>query len=128
MALTPVLRVVEIAAHGADADIPAALGLHLRLLHVADAVFRVKRRRCACPARRRSPPAPPLPVSPLVAVSTAISSRAPALSREGGHQARQKRERHVLEGAGGAAEEFEHVGVADLDKAASVRPSRIFRA
>ena len=36
------LRVVEIAAHGADADIPAALCLHLRLLHVADAVFRVK--------------------------------------------------------------------------------------
>ena len=109
------LRVVEVAAHGADADIPAALGLHLRLLHVADAVFRVKdddaRARHVAKALQRR----------LAGVAAGggkhgnLFPRARLVAR-GGHQARQKRERHVLEGAGGAAEEFKHVGVADLDK------------
>ena len=115
MALTPVCASSKLPRTAQTRTFPAALGLHLRLLHVADAVFRVKdddaRARHVAEALQRR----------LAGIAAGGGEHGDLLPRarlvaRGGHQARQKRERHVLEGAGGAAEEFEYIGVADLDE------------
>ena len=101
------LRVVEVAAHCGDTGIVAALRDHLRLLHGGHTAVRVKdddlRPRHIAEALHRG----------LAGVAGGrgedqdlIVHAALLLCRR--HQVRQHRERHILEGARGAAEQLEH--------------------
>ena len=101
------LRVVEVAAHRGDTGIVAALRDHLRLLHSGHTAVWVKdddlRARDVAETLHRG----------LAGVAGGrgedqnfIVHAALLLCRR--HQVRQHRERHILEGARGAAEQLEH--------------------
>ena len=108
------LGVVKIAPDGTDADVAALLGLHLPLLHGADAAVGVEyddlRARHVLKARHGG-------LSRVAAGGGQDQDLVlyAALFAGGGHQPGQHAECRILEGAGGAAEQLQHRVVAQGD-------------
>ena len=101
------LGIVKVAADGAHADVAALLSLHLPLLYGADAAVGIEhddlRARHVAEALHGG----------LAGVAAGGGQDQDlvvhaALFPGGGHQPGQHTQRHILEGAGGAAEQLQH--------------------
>ena len=106
--LHPVLRVIEIAADGADAHVVSFLGRHLQLLHGADTVHRVKNQNFRM---RGIPEAFQSRLTRIAGGGDQNDDFLPLsrLADRNPHEMRQNLQGHILEGAGGAVPQFQHV-------------------
>ena len=101
------LSVVKVAADGAHADVAALLGLHLPLLHGADAAVGIEHDDLRAGYITKALHGGLAGVAAGGGQDQDLVVHA-ALFPGGGHQPGQHTQRHILEGAGGAAEQLQH--------------------